>query len=412
MSEADIPHFVELPFFVNLLILLVLARFLGELFEHFKQPAMMGEILAGIILGPSLFHVTNVTPELHVFSEIAVFLLVIMAGLEIDPREIKNTLIGKKIWIAILGFFIPILSGFAVGLLFELDTMITVFLSLCIAITALPVSVRILMDLGKLKSDIGQKIISVAIFNDVIALMILGIVIDLKSTKEATYSQILWTTGESVIKVLGFLIFVVIIYRLLDRATQKVDFLKNKVDGLLKWLKGKESLFALMFCFILMFSSVSQSAGLHFVVGAFFGAMLITKEVLGEDNFHALEKSTSSITMGFLAPIFFATIGLEFQIDSITNPLLLIVVIAVSFASKIFGGYLGSRLSGMPHRSAWTIGIGLNARGIMELLIAKIALEAKIIDHSLFSILVIMGILTTFSTPYLLKRSFQRLDQQ
>jgi Kef-type K+ transport system membrane component KefB len=412
MSEADIPHFVELPFFVNLLILLVLARFLGELFEHFKQPAMMGEILAGIILGPSLFHVTNVTPELHVFSEIAVFLLVIMAGLEIDPREIKKTLIGRKIWIAILGFFIPILSGFAVGLFFELDTMITVFLSLCIAITALPVSVRILMDLGKLKSDIGQKIISVAIFNDVIALMILGIVIDLKSNKEATYSQILWSTGESVVKVLGFLIFVIIIYRLIDRATQKVDFLKNKVDGLLKWLKGKESLFALMFCFILMFSSVSQSAGLHFVVGAFFGAMLITKEVLGEENFHALEKSTSSITMGFLAPIFFATIGLEFQINSINDPLLLIVVIMVSFASKIFGGYLGSRLSGMSHRSAWTIGIGLNARGIMELLIAKIALEAKIIDHSLFSILVIMGILTTFSTPYLLKRSFNRLEQQ
>lgn len=396
---------IELPFFANLLLLLVLARVLGEIFEHFRQPAMIGEILAGIILGPSLLSVSHFNHELKVFSEMAVFLLVIMAGLEINPKEIYNAMRGKKIWIAILGFIVPILSGFLVGHLFELDILITTFLALCISITALPVSIRILMDLKKLNSDIGQKIITVAIFNDVIALMILGILIDMRGEQQ-TYSEIAQSVGVSLLKVTGFLLFVVLTYKIIDRATQKVDFLKEQTDRLLNFLKGKESLFALIFCFILLFATISESAGLHFVVGAFFGAMLITKDVLGEENFRNLEKSTSSITMGFLAPIFFAAIGLEFHITSLNNIPLLLTVIAVSFASKILGGYLGARLSGMNHSGSVTIGVGLNARGIMELVIANIALQAGIIDTSMFSILVVMGILTTISTPVLLKKAF------
>ncbi|HRE97699.1 MAG TPA: cation:proton antiporter, partial [Flavobacteriales bacterium] len=339
---------LELPFFANLLFLLVLARVLGEIFEHFRQPAMIGEITAGIILGPSVLQITYFNEELKVFSEMAVFLLVIMAGLEINPKDIRGAMMGKKIWIAILGFVIPIASGFLVGYLFQLDIMISIFLALCISITALPVSIRILIDLGKLHSDIGQKIIAVAIFNDVIALMILGILIDIRG-EASTFSEIASTTGVSLLKVLGFLLFVVIAYKIIDRATQKVDFIKEQTDRLLNFLKGKESLFAIIFCFILVFASISESAGLHFIVGAFFGAMLITENLLGKENFKQLEKTTTTITMGFLAPIFFAAIGLEFHIQSLNNIPLLLVVVAISFASKILGGYLGARFSGMSH---------------------------------------------------------------
>ncbi|HRJ39653.1 MAG TPA: cation:proton antiporter [Flavobacteriales bacterium] len=409
MAMGETLH-LELPFFANLLFLLVLARVLGEIFEHFRQPAMIGEITAGIILGPSVLQITYFNEELKVFSEMAVFLLVIMAGLEINPKDIRGAMMGKKIWIAILGFVIPIASGFLVGYLFQLDIMISIFLALCISITALPVSIRILIDLGKLHSDIGQKIIAVAIFNDVIALMILGILIDIRG-EASTFSEIASTTGVSLLKVLGFLLFVVIAYKIIDRATQKVDFIKEQTDRLLNFLKGKESLFAIIFCFILVFASISESAGLHFIVGAFFGAMLITENLLGKENFKQLEKTTTTITMGFLAPIFFAAIGLEFHIQSLNNIPLLLVVVAISFASKILGGYLGARFSGMSHKGSLTIGIGLNARGIMELVIANIALQEGIIDIRLFSILVVMGLLTTMSTPILLKRAFAWIDK-
>ena len=166
---------LELPFFANLLILLVLARLFGEVMERFKQPAMIGEILAGVLLGPTLLNFIHRTEELKVISELGVFLLVIIAGLEIHLDEIIKSMKGRNIIISIAAFFIPLISGYLVGNYFGQDVMSTIFIGLCVAITALPVSIRILMDLGKLNSSVGQKIISVAIFDDVIALTILGI---------------------------------------------------------------------------------------------------------------------------------------------------------------------------------------------------------------------------------------------
>ncbi|RTL11542.1 MAG: cation:proton antiporter [Flavobacteriaceae bacterium] len=154
--EFNVPS-LELPFFANLLLLLVLARFFGEIMERFKQPAMIGEILAGVLLGPTILNFIHRTEELKVISELGVFLLVIIAGLEINLDEIVKSMKGRNIIISILAFFVPIISGFFVGRYFELDVMSTIFIGLCVAITALPVSIRILMDLGKLNSPVGQK---------------------------------------------------------------------------------------------------------------------------------------------------------------------------------------------------------------------------------------------------------------
>jgi Kef-type K+ transport system membrane component KefB len=175
--------------------------------------------------------------------------------------------------------------------------------------------------------------------------------------------------------------------------------------------KGKESLFAVFFVFVLLFATVTENLGLHFIVGAFFAAMLISNSLIGTENVKAIEKSTSNISMGFLAPIFFASIGLEFNVSSIANLGLLAAVLVVSYASKIFGGFLGSRIAGYSSRFSLTLGIGLNARGIMELVIANIAYRNELISTEVFSILVIMGIVTTLTTPVLLKRAFSRLDR-
>lgn len=174
------PHF-ELPFFTNLLILLVAARIFGEIFERFKQPAMIGEIIAGILLGPSIFNLIHRTEDIKVISELGIFLLVIMAGLEINIDDILKSMRGRNIIISLMAFFIPIGGGIVVGYVFNQDIMTTVFIGLCVAITALPVSIRILMDLGKINTEVGQRIISVAIFDDVLALSILGVLLTLKT---------------------------------------------------------------------------------------------------------------------------------------------------------------------------------------------------------------------------------------
>ena len=135
--EFNVPS-LELPFFANLLLLLVLARFFGEIMERFKQPAMIGEILAGVLLGPTILNFIHRTEELKVISELGVFLLVIIAGLEINLDDIVKSLKGRNIVISLLAFFVPITSGFFVGRYFELDVMSTIFIGLCVAITALP----------------------------------------------------------------------------------------------------------------------------------------------------------------------------------------------------------------------------------------------------------------------------------
>lgn len=401
---------IDLPFFTNLLLLLVAARLFGEIFERFKQPAMIGEIIAGIVLGPSLLNLIHRTEEIKVISELGVFLLVILAGLEINIDDILRSLRGRNIIVSILAFFLPILSGFCIGFLFHQPGLTTVFIGLCVAITALPVSIRILMDLGKLHSDIGKKIISVAIFDDVIALTILGVLLNLKDT-DMSASAILKVSSISIIKLLLFLTLLGVAYFIIKRFLKRGNYVENSLNQLLSFLKGKEPLFALFFAFVLLFSTFTETLGMHFIIGAFFASMLISESLIGKENLKSIEKTTSNISMGFLAPIFFAGIGLEFHLASIQNIGLLLAVILVSFLSKISGGFFGGRLAGLPSREALTLGIGLNARGIMELVIANIAYKAGLISTEVFSILVLMGVITTVSTPILLKRAFTGIEK-
>ncbi len=407
----DLPG-LHLPFFANLLLLLVLARVLGEVMERFKQPAMIGEILAGVVLGPTVLNVMVRNEELTAISELGVFLLVIIAGLEIDVREIAKTSRGRNLITSLLAFLIPIGSGFAVATAFDLALVPAIFVGLCVAITALPVSVRILMDLGQLKSEIGQRIIAVAIFDDVLALTILGVLLDVNNSANSSIDVLGLAIGLTLGKILLLLAGLIFAYRLINKFTERDNFIELQLDKLLLFMRGKESLLAIMFAFILIFASLTEAVGLHFIIGAFFASMLLSKELVGVAHFQEFEKTTHGMAMGFLAPIFFAGIGLEFQFSSITEWGLLFAIIGVSFLSKIVGGYIGGRFAGLRHRKALTLGIGLNARGIMELVIANIAYREGLIGVQIFSILVIMGVFTTINTPMLLKRSFRWLKAE
>ena len=398
-----------MPLIEALLLLLVLSRVLGEIVARFGQPVMIGEILAGVLLGPSVLNSIQYNTEIKTIASLGVLLLVFIAGMEMDPGVLWHSVRGRGAWVSAAGFVVPLLFGLVVGWLFGLDQTRTVFIGLCIAITALPVSVRILMDLGKLQTEIGQKIVSAAVANDVASLLALGIILDLNSgagNRGAFFKSVGWTLGKALV----FMTVVFLAARLAKRYSMgRLLRPGGALERFFRKLKGKETLFAVVLVFVIAFASFSEFLGLDFVVGAFFGSMLLSHQLLGRDNFENIQKTATNVTMGFLGPIFFAAIGLEFDIWALRNWKLVAAILVASFAGKILGGYLGGRLARMKGEESWALGVGLNGRGVMELVIANVALTNGFIGRGLFTVLVLMAVLTTLITPFLLKRAFDKM---
>lgn len=393
----------------SLLCLLVAARLGAGLLERARQPGMIGEILAGMLLGPSLLGWVAVTPEIKVISELGVFLLVLLAGLEVDPFRLLQTTSGKGLWVAVASFAVPVVLGCGVGAAFGLDAPRTAFLGLCVAITALPVSVRILMDLGQLQSPTGQRILSAAIFNDAAALLLLGVILDLGAPSE-DWTAFGFSVAAAVSKALLFMAGVAVAYRLAAASTGRFFSAASSLKRGLERLKTKEALFAAAIVFVLAFAAFSERLGLHPVIGAFFGAMMLGHGFLGDENLSDVRRTASGVAMGFLAPVFFAVIGLEFSVLAFKSPWFMAAVLGAAFAGKIGGGILGARLAGLSAAEGRALGAGLNARGVMELLIADIAFSRGFIGPDLFSSLVLMAVVTTLATPWMLRRAMRDLS--
>lgn len=385
----------------TLLILIVVARLLGQLFVKFKQPSIVGEMLAGVILGPSVFNFIHPNAALSGISELAVFLVVLSAGLEMNYKDIVEALKGKGVIIAVLSFVIPLFSGITVGMLFDLGILKAVFLGICISITALPVTVSILQSFGLLNSDIAKYSVASSIVNDVSALMILGVILNMpeqRSFSGVTFAifNTIWKLGVLSGLILGFNYF-------LNKVEEQGINIKAVSEKIVSFL-GNEALFGILVLFVLVFGTASEILGFHFVIGAFFGALLIDKRFFLASRYHELEHTLSSITGGFLAPVFFAYLGLEFNLMAMDSFIFIIVVLVVSMGSKIFSGWLGAKIIKMNSTEALGIGIILNGRGIMELVVASIAYRRGFIGQDLFSTLVLMGVVTTLITPILFRK--------
>ena len=399
-----------LPFFTSLLILLIVARVFGEVCERFRQPSMLGEILAGVLLGPMLLSIIQPTESIYVISELGIFLLVILAGLEFDINEVIKSLRGRNIFIPIVAFALPLVSGFMLGRLFEFNTVASLFIGLCISVTALPISIRILMDMNIINTDTAQKIISAAIIQDILALTILGIIVNIPS-EEFQISVLLQSIALTMGKLILFIALLSLAYVGSNKLARRSNIVEEAFNRSLSLLKGKESLLAVFFLFVLVFATIAEMLGFHFIIGAFFASMLINKKVIGQANHDTIEKSTSGLTMGFLSPIFFAYIGLKFNLMAIGNIWLLVAVLAVASFSKILGGFLGGKIARLSKQKSLTLGIGLNGHGIMEIIIADIAYEANLINAELFSIVVLMCLISVIITPILLKKSYERIPE-
>jgi Kef-type K+ transport system membrane component KefB len=362
-----------------------------------------------MVLGPSILGLIHYGPEIKALANVGVLLLVFMAGMEIDPESLRAAFRGRGSWVAATGFGVPLALGIIVAALFGLDRTRMVFIGLCVAITALPVSVRILMDLNQLHSSVGKRIISAAVANDVAALLVLGIILNVKA-QGAAHQGFLVSIVLVLAKALIFMVGFVVVSRVVRHYfARRRPFSAGLMDRLLARLKGRESLFGITFLFVVAFAAFSQFLGLDFVIGAFFGSMLLSHEVLGVSNFENVQKTAANVTMGFLGPIFFAAIGLEFDARTLRDWRLASAILFVAFLGKILGGYVGGKLARLTGGESWALGVGLNGRGVMELVIADIAFQNSFIGEQLFTILVLMAVVTTFITPWLLKRAYDRL---
>lgn len=388
----------------SLLVLIVAARLLGRLFARYKQPEMIGEILAGIVLGPALLNLIAPNAALSGVTELAIFLIILNAGLEIRFADILEAMRGRGLLLAALSFLIPFIGGAAVAAAYDQDVMRMVFLGLCISITALPVAVKLLESLGILHTRVAKYALATAVANDVAALFILGIVLNMPQS--LNLADAAGAVGIATLK-LGALALVVLSMNGLLTWLDKRDISIHAVPESLIRVFGPEALFGIVIIFVLVFGTISEALGFHFVIGAFFGALFLDKRHFLASRYEDLRGTLASITSGFLAPIFFAYLGLEFHPEAFSEFGFPAVVIVVSILSKLFAGWLGGRIVGMANREAIGLGCVLNGRGVMELVVAGIAYQKGFIGPTMFSTLVLMGILTTFLTPILFKQAFR-----
>lgn len=385
----------------QLLFLILTARILGRVFVNFGQPALIGEIIAGIILGPSVLNFIHASPALHGISELAIFFIIFTAGQEMELKDLTGTLKGRGFFVTLLGFFIPFISGLILGHLFDLDAMRTIFLALCISITALPVAIRILENFKMLDSDIARISIATAVVNDLIALMLLGAILNLPEQRD--FLNLSKASGFIILKLMVLLGTVWAV----DELIRNFDKQGTKIHKLLeKFIKlfGEEALLGIVAIFVLTFGLLSDLLGFHFIIGAFFGAVIISKEYFLAKRRHELERTISSISNGFLSPVFFAFIGLEFNFTKMQSASFVVAVVVVSILSKVLSGYIGGRFLKMSVNDSWAVGAILNGRGVMEIVVASIALQKGFIGQGLFSTLILMGLVTTMITPALFKR--------
>jgi Kef-type K+ transport system membrane component KefB len=384
------------PLLTSLLLLLVAARLLGELMKRWKQPALVGEMLAGILLGPAVLDAVRPSLPLDGVTELAMFFIVLGAGMELKPGHILRGLTGRGAWTSILNFAVPMGLGLLLASHFEMDPRRSIFLGLCISITALPVAVRILEQFGLLDSLTARLGLSAAVASDAAALLILGVILELPP--QPGFAAIAGAIGAGLLNLAGLAALLAAAYFILRRLGRWGMSVPRGLDRV-RDLFGKEALFGLAAVFVLVFSSVSEGLGFHAVVGAFFGAMLLSSDLLGQKHYQSVQDTLKGIGGGFLAPLFFASLGLHFSTQAFQQPQLLASVLLVAVLSKTLAGWLGGRLAGMGSAEAWGLGAILNGRGVMELVVAQIALRHGFIEPGLCSILVLMGVVTTLLSP-------------
>ena len=397
-------------FILPILIIVVCAKISGEIFVQIRQPPIIGEMMAGILLGPSILNL--ISPEMNgldVLAELGIFFLLFLAGMHINLASFREYS-RPSIFIAIMGNIFGIAAGVAVGLIFGLRLMDIFFISIVFSLAALPVGVKILMDLGKLESEIGKIIITSAVIDDILCMFFFSMVLSIEVGNPEIMN--VWYFSILIIKILLFLLVIYFLNRLL---AMKGGLPKNHIKLLIKRLT-KESQFFVVLLFGILLGFLGKLLEISFIIGIFYAGTIIKKSTVGEGVFSNVQNVVSSITSSFFSPILFAYLGLlldlsvlfdsaaPFSGQNIHQGIFLLTSIVLAMVGKGMGALTGGMLANMKIKDALAVGIGLNARGLMGLMISGIGLEYGLIGMNVYAMLVTMCIITTFITPYGLKK--------
>jgi len=406
LAHADVVQLL-----MQLGIMLIAGRIFAEVARKFGQPAVVGEIIAGLLLGPTIlgmiepawFELLFPTPSgagivLSGIVQISVVMLLFVAGLEVDlhivwqqgKQAVATSLMGLVIPFA-LGFVFPYFFPEFFGIATAQDRIVfALFMGTAMAISALPVIVRILMDLNMFKTRMGMLVVASAMVDDVIGWMIFSVILGMIGKGS---SMPLWNT---ILLTAGFTAFMLTIGR--GSLNRVLPWVNKKMA----WPGGVLSL-SLALCFLA--AAFTEYIGIHAIFGAFImGVALGDSEHFSERAKEIVHQFINNI----FAPLFFVSIGLRVNFIANFDLMLTLIIIFIAFAGKIAGAGIGTRLGDFSWKESLAAGFGLNARGAMEIILGLIALENGLINEKVFVSLVIMALVTSMTSGPLMKWSLSR----
>lgn len=383
---------------------LIFARGLGYLFDRYKQPAVIGEIIAGLILGAigltvfygqqlTFFNLTVKlpelaynTPEFELLAELGILFLLFISGLETRISKLRK--VGRSSsFVAIGGVILPLSLGILAGLCFNFSLQESIAIGLILIATSVGVTVRTLMDLRVLDTDVGTTILGGAVIDDVIGIILLAFVLGIESP--------LWIGIKIVI---FFLIFLYLGLKIID-----------KILDIGEKIHLPKALLSISLSVFLIYSFFADKAGIAGIIGAFVAGILIGQTVRSKK----IASDVKIIGYGFFVPLFFVWVGSKVNVSAFASiGLLAVVIIAVSIIGKIVGCGVGAKLAGMTKRESLQVGVGMIPRMELALIIATSAVSHGILTgHTANQILattLLLTIATTLITPLLIKVAFKR----
>ncbi len=394
-------HFIEIIIAVG--ILLAAAKLMGELFSRIKLPVVLGELLAGMIIGPFalgafLLHpdtgesILQIGPEIRTLGEIGAIVILFMAGLEMTPKEFLRG--GKASFtVGTLGVVVPFFAGLMVFQAFGYDALQAMMIATALTATSIAISIQVLKEFNKIKTPEARLIIAAAVVDDILAIAVLSVVTSFGGAEALDNVDLLDVTF-TILKVLGFFgaIMIAAVFLIPKIITPRIWKASGSVEGI-----ATASFFGA--------AAIAGTLGLSPIVGAFAVGMALSATKV----FEKIENFISRIGLIF-APLFFAIIGAQVDFRTVNLDILLLsgVVIAIVVATKLLGCGLPSILFLKNKAAGMRVGIGMISRGEVGLIVAGVGLSSGVLTGDVYTTIVLMVAVTTIITPIWLKMDYRR----
>lgn len=385
---------------IALAIIIAAAKLGGYLSYKLGQPSVLGELLVGLLLGPSvidLLHLPYFTSEhlgetIHELAEIGVLLLMFIAGLELHIADLIRS--GKiSAYAGTLGVLFPLLGGLGVGLMYGQELNSSVFLGLILAATSVSISAQTLMELGVLRSRVGIALLGAAVFDDI--LVVLGISLSI--------TAVISTNGAELLTVLSIALRMVLF---LGLASALGFWILPRLSRRVESLPISQGLVSFTIVVLLLYGWSAEVVGnMAAITGAFLAGLFLARSPAREH----IESGMSALAYGMFVPIFFINVGLSANARELTGDALILLVILsiVAILTKILGAGLGARIAGFTNRESLQLGVGMMSRGEVGLIAASVGIAEGVISQTIFSTIVGVVIITTLLTPPMLRFLFR-----